>query len=125
MAISPLRIRRFTVAAGVAAALLTAPGITALATGSQSLASCPNGESEDTYTTVCVPDLVPNSPFSPIPGNPNLPAVNAPNGGGDIPCTGANSGECIGLGEEQQAQGPEPVPQSTIGSSPTVHGSIG
>ncbi len=51
--------------------------------------------------------------------------MNVPGGGGSIPCTGANSGECIGLSEEQQAEGPQPVPESTVGNSPTVHGSIG
>lgn len=127
MAVSPSHIRRFAVAAGFAAAIAVAPALTALSAPAQSLASCPNGETEDTFTNVCVPDIVPNSPgsFSSIAGNPNLPAVNEPGGGGAIPCTGANSGECIGLAEEQQSQGPEPVPQSTVGSSPTVHGSIG
>jgi hypothetical protein len=124
---SPSRTRRFAVAAGIAAAIAAAPALTVLSTTAQSLASCPNGETEDTFTNVCVPDIVPNSPgnFSSVAGNPNLPAVNEPGGGGSIPCTGANSGECIGLAEEQQSQGPEPVPQSTVGSSPTVHGSIG
>lgn len=127
MAASLSHIRRFIVAAGFAAAIAAAPALTMLSTPSQSLASCPNGETEDTFTNVCVPDIVPNSPgnFSSIAGNPNVPAVNEPDGGGAIPCTGANSGQCIGLAEEQQSQGPEPVPQSTVGSSPTVHGSIG
>ncbi|MGA5545616.1 intersectin-EH binding protein Ibp1 [Mycobacterium sp. NPDC051198] len=127
MAISPSSARRFAVAAGIAAAIAAAPALTVLSIPSQSLASCPNGETEDTFTNVCVPDIVPNSPgnFSSVAGNPNLPAVNMPDGGGAIPCTGANSGECIGLAEEQQSEGPQPVPQSTVGSSPTVHGSIG
>ncbi|TMS53749.1 intersectin-EH binding protein Ibp1 [Mycobacterium sp. DBP42] len=127
MAILPLVARRFAVAVGIATAVAAAPVLTALSTPSQALASCPNGETEDTFTNVCVPDIVPNSPgnFTGIAGNPNLPAVNAPDGGGSIPCTGANSGECIGLAEEQQAQGPQPVPESSVGSSPTVHGSIG
>ncbi|CQD23750.1 intersectin-EH binding protein Ibp1 [Mycolicibacterium peregrinum] len=127
MALLSLTARRFTVAAAIATAIAAGPALTALQTPSQALASCPNGETEDTFTNVCVPDLVPNSPgnFGSVAGNPDLPAVNAPDGGGSIPCTGANSGECIGLAEEQQAQGPQPVPESTVGSSPTVHGSIG
>lgn len=68
------------------------------------VAACPNGETEDTFTNVCTPDLVPNSP--------ELPSVDG------IPCTGGNSGQCIGLSEEQQAQGPQPVPHSTFSSSP-------
>ncbi|QRY51980.1 intersectin-EH binding protein Ibp1 [Mycolicibacterium septicum] len=128
MANSQFIARRFAVAAGIAVAIASAPALTVLAMpASGPLASCPSGETEDTFTNVCVPDLVPNSPnaFSPTAGNPNLPSVNVPDGGGSIPCTGANSGECIGLAEEQQAEGPQPVPQSTVGSSPTVHGSIG
>ncbi|MCV7363620.1 intersectin-EH binding protein Ibp1 [Mycolicibacterium neworleansense] len=119
MARSPYIARRFAVAAGIAAAIASAPALTVLAAPSASAAtSCPNGETEDTYTGVCVPDLVPNSPeFSSAPGQ--LPQIDG------IPCTGGNSGQCIGLAEEQQAQGPQPVPQSTVGSSPTVTGSIG
>ena len=87
------------------------------------MAQCPNGEEEDLYTGVCVPHTVPNSgaPFQAIPGNPSLPEVNLPGGGGAIPCTGHNSGQCIGLAEEAQADGPQPVPESTFGSSPTIH----
>lgn len=83
-------------------------------------AACTSGEEEDVYTTTCTPFLVPNSPspFSGIPGNPDIPAVNLPGGGGAIPCTGHNAGECIGLAEEDQAEGPRPVPRSTISVSP-------
>lgn len=83
-------------------------------------AACTTGEEEDVYTTTCTPFLVPNSPspFSGIPGNPDLPAVNLPGGGGAIPCTGHNAGECIGLAEEDEAEGPQPIPRSTISASP-------
>ncbi|CDP88298.1 intersectin-EH binding protein Ibp1 [Mycolicibacterium farcinogenes] len=83
-------------------------------------AACTSGEEEDVYTTTCTPFLVPNSPspFSGIPGNPDLPAVNLPGGGGAIPCTGHNAGECIGLAEEDAAEGPQPIPRSTISASP-------
>jgi hypothetical protein len=86
------------------------------------LADCAGGEEPDLYTSVCVPHLVPNAgePYSAISGNPNLPAVNLPGGGGSIPCTGHNSGQCIGLAEEQQA--PVVSPESSVGSSPTVTG---
>jgi hypothetical protein len=85
------------------------------AAGQQSIvAACPAGESVDTYTTACVPDLVPNSPspFSTDPGNPDVPTI------GGIPCIGHSAASCVGLAEEQQAQGPQPVPKSTVGSSP-------
>lgn len=83
-------------------------------------ATCTSGEEEDVYTTTCTPFLVPNSPspFSAIPGNPDLPAVDLPGGGGAIPCTGGNAGECIGLAEEDQAEGPRAIPRSTISASP-------
>lgn len=125
MAISQLSARRFIAVGAFAVALAATPAIAAFTVPATALADCPNGESSDTFTGACIPDLVPNSPFSATPGNPNLPSVNEPGGGGAIPCTGANSGECIGLAEEQQAQGPQPNPQSTVGSSPTVTGSIG
>jgi hypothetical protein len=35
-----------------------------------------------------------------------------------VPCTGHNSYECIGLGEEQLVQGPAPSARSTVSSSP-------
>src|SRR5689334_5775714 len=56
-------------------------------------AACTDGEEEDVYTTVCTPFLVPNlpSPFTSIPGNPDLPAIDG------IPCTGRDAGQCIGL----------------------------
>jgi hypothetical protein len=101
-------------------AALAAPAVAAFATsGAQApmIAACPGGESADVYTGNCIPDLVPNSPdaisgTSSIAGNPSLPAIDG------IPCTGGNSGQCIGLGEEQAAEGPQPVPHSTVSSSP-------
>lgn len=62
--------------------------------------------------------MVPNSPEFTSARN-QLPQING------IPCTGANSGQCIDLAEEQQSDGPQPDPQSTVGSSPTVTGHIG
>jgi hypothetical protein len=39
---------------------------------------------------------------------------------GGIPCIGHNSGQCVGLAENQ-ALAPSPgAPHSTVGSSPTV-----
>jgi hypothetical protein len=114
--------KRLILAGGFAVAVAIAPavGVFALPSASTPLAQCPAGEEEDQFTGTCIPHTVPNSgsSFSSIPGNPSLPAVNLPGGGGSIPCTGHNSGECIGLAEESQAEGPQPVPRSTISSSP-------
>jgi hypothetical protein len=109
--------RRMIPAGGFAVAVAAAPAIAVFAVPTPDaapMAQCPAGEEPDNFTAVCVPHLVPNAglPFQTIPGNPDIPSVMG------IPCTGHNSGQCIGLGEEQQAMGPQPVPQSTVSSSP-------
>ncbi|KWX24775.1 hypothetical protein AFM11_08955 [Mycolicibacterium wolinskyi] len=92
-----------------AAALSLLPGMTPAAS-----ASCAPGEESDVFTTVCTPFMVPNSPspFTSIPGNPDIPAIDG------IPCTGRNAGQCIGLAEDAEAAGPQPIPRSTISASP-------
>jgi hypothetical protein len=128
MATMKFPARRLIIAGGFAVAVAAAPAIAFVAMPTPPvtpLAQCSGGEEHDLYTAVCVPHLVPNagSPYSVIPGNPDLPAVNLPGGGGSIPCTGHNSGKCIGLAEEQQV--PVVTPESSVGSSPTVTGSTG
>jgi hypothetical protein len=117
MATLELSARRLILAGGFAVAVAAAPAIAVFTVPSASapLAQCPGGEEEDTFIGICVPHTVPNSgasPFGSIAGNPDLPSVNG------IPCTGHNSGECIGLAEESEAMGPQPVPRSTVSSSP-------
>ncbi len=119
---------RLIIAGGFAVAVAAAPAIAFVATPAPAaapLADCAGGEENDLYTNICVPHTVPNAgePYSTLGGNPDLPAVNLPGGGGSIPCTGHNSGQCIGLAEEQSA--PVVQPESTVGSSPTVTGSTG
>jgi hypothetical protein len=116
------------IAGGFAVAVAAAPAIAFVAMPTPAatpLAQCPGGEEHDLYTSLCVPHLVPNAgaAYSPIAGNPDLAAVNLPGGGGSIPCTGHNSGQCIGLSEIQQP--PMVTPESSVGSSPTVTGSTG
>lgn len=74
-------------------------------------AQCTGGEEPDQFTTTCVPFMVPNagSPFTTTAANPDVPEIDG------IPCTGHNSGECIGLAEDQV---PNVVPRSTFSSSP-------
>jgi hypothetical protein len=116
MATLELSARRLILAGGFAVAVAAAPAIAVFTVPSASapLAQCPAGEEEDLYIGTCVPHTVPNAGavFSSIAGNPDLPAV------GGIPCTGHNSGQCIGLAEEAEAMGPQPVPRSTVSSSP-------
>jgi hypothetical protein len=114
MAILKLPPRRLLLAGGFAVAIAAAPAVAvvAISTSAPTIAACAGGESEDTFTGVCVPDLVPNSPEFGQTSPGGLPEVD------NIPCTGANSGECIGLSEEEQAQGPQPEPRSSVSSSP-------
>jgi hypothetical protein len=114
MAMIEFSARRLILAGGFAVAIAAAPAVAAFTVptaAAPSVAACPNGESEDIYTGECTPEMVPNSPeFQSSPGG--LPSVEG------IPCTGANSGQCIGLSEDQQAAGPIAVPHSTVSSSP-------
>jgi hypothetical protein len=114
MATFQLPARRLILAGGFAVAIAAAPAIAVFAVPSASpsapsLAACPSGESEDLFTDACVPEIVPNSPqmTTPVGG---LPEING------IPCTGHNSGQCIGLSEE----GPIPIvqPSTSVSSSP-------
>jgi hypothetical protein len=107
--------KRLIVAGAFAVAAAAAPAIAVFSVPSASpLAQCAGGEEEDQFTGVCVPHTVPNSgaTFSGIAGNPDLPSIDG------IPCTGHNSGQCIGLAEDSEAMGPQPVPRSTVSSSP-------
>ncbi|GAY18088.1 intersectin-EH binding protein Ibp1 [Mycobacterium sp. shizuoka-1] len=128
MAISSSVGRRVLIAGGFSIAIAAAPVVAFVASPSGVPAgpaiACPAGESEDLYTDQCIPEMVPNQPggnyptpaggggnvtYS-TPGDPNsLPEVQG------IPCTGANTGQCIGL---QENQVPAVTPHSSISSSP-------
>jgi len=120
MAVVQVHTRRLVLAAGIGLAVFSAPVVATMAMPgsvvSTPLAACTGGEEEDVYTTTCVPFMVPNSPddsgFTTNAANPDIPEIDG------VPCTGHDSGACIGLSEEQQAMGPQPVPRSTISSSP-------
>lgn len=99
-------VRRLILAGGFALAVAAGPAVAAFAVPTAAnaapAASCPAGEEEDMYTGSCLPHTVPNSPtnngypaspFSEIPGNNALPSIDG------VPCTGANTGKCIGLQE--------------------------
>jgi hypothetical protein len=121
MATLKLPGRRLILAGGFAVAIAATPVVAVVAVPNNSAptiaAACASGESADTFTGTCVPDLVPNGPHL-----QTSPAVQASPGGlpsvDGIPCTGSNSGQCIGLSEEQQAEGPTAVPHSSVSSSP-------
>ena len=112
----PITTRRLILAGGFALAIAIAPSVAIVAqpTHSVPLAACDTGEEEDVFTTSCTPFLVPNSQgFTTTAANPDIPEVDG------VPCVGGrSSGACIGLGEDEAAMGPQPVPRSTISSSP-------
>ncbi len=118
MATFHLPTRRLILAGGFAVAIAAAPAVAMFAvptsgSSAPSVSACSGGETEDQFTNICVPDIVPNSPeFSSTAPVGGLPEI------GGIPCTGHNSGECIGLGEEENAAGPIAVPHSSVSSSP-------
>ncbi|BBY64612.1 intersectin-EH binding protein Ibp1 [Mycolicibacterium helvum] len=128
MAISSSVGRRVLLAGGFSIAIAAAPAVAFLASPADAPAgpaiACPAGESEDLYTDQCIPEMVPNQPggnyptptsssgnvTSSTPGDSSsLPEVQG------IPCTGANTGQCIGLQEDQV---PAVTPHSSISSSP-------
>ncbi|MFG1933018.1 intersectin-EH binding protein Ibp1 [Mycobacterium sp. NPDC048908] len=66
------------------------------------VAECPPGYVTEETSGACVMSAPP-AQESAIPGNPALPEVDG------VPCTGANTGECIGL-QESQGGGAAPIP---------------
>jgi hypothetical protein len=116
MSIYEISARRLILAGGFALAVAAAPAVAAFTVPlapATPVASCPSGEEEDLYTDECIPHTVPNSPFTTTASNPDIPEIDG------VPCTGRNSGQCIGLSEDAV---PNVVPESTVGSSPTVTG---
>jgi hypothetical protein len=69
------------------------------------------GPVEGSFTVQARAELL-NSPFTPIPGNPDIPAIDG------IPAPNATPGACIGLAEKEHEAGPPPAPRSIISSSP-------
>lgn len=121
MATSKLALRRLIFAGGLAVAVAATPAIAIVAMPAPDTAPvaqpCNGGEEPDQFTGMCVPHTVPNagpSPFKTEPGNPDIPTIMG------IPCTGHNTGECIGLAEEQQAMTVTPPKEPVISHSPTV-----
>jgi hypothetical protein len=112
--------QRLLLAGGFAVAITIAPAVAAVAyptpaTDFKPMAACTDGEEEDVFTASCTPFLVPNSPqgFTSTAANPDIPEIEG------VPCLGGrSSGACIGLAEDEAAEGPQPVPRSTIEASP-------
>jgi hypothetical protein len=98
--------RRLIVVSSFALAVSAAPAVVAVvmpaSVAPSLIAECPAGEVAHPETGVCMPGPAAEGPTA-IPGNPSLPAVDG------IPCTGANTGECIGL-QESQSEGGAPIP---------------
>jgi hypothetical protein len=86
--------RRLILAGGFALAIAAAPAVAIFAVPTSStpapVAQCPMGEAQDPATGMCMP----------VPAQASVPEIQG------IPCTGQNTGECIGLGEGQQLPAP-------------------
>jgi hypothetical protein len=111
-------VRRLLIAGGFAIAIATTPAIAAVAVpslGAPSSVACSSGEEEDVFTGVCVPHTVPSSPEVPAAAAPGLDAAPSVDG---VACEGRNDAQCRGLAEEQQSEGPAPVPQSSFDGQP-------
>ena len=78
MAILKLLPQRLLLAGGFAVAIAAAPAVAVFATPTRAptIAACPGGESEDTFTGECTPDLVPNSPEVAVTSPGGLPEVD-------------------------------------------------
>jgi hypothetical protein len=88
--------------AGFALVVAAAPAVAAVVPALHAptpLAECPAGYILEPTSGACVTGGEQSGP-SAIPGNPALPQVDG------IPCTGANTGQCIGLQESQGGAGP-------------------
>jgi hypothetical protein len=100
-----LSSRRSILLGAFALAVAAAPAVAAVVPASVPLtqiAECPPGYAMEGTSEACVMGA-PEAQESAIPGNPALPEVDG------IPCTGANTGECIGL-QESQGGGAAPIP---------------
>lgn len=118
MATIEISARRLLLAGAFAVAVAAAPAVAAFTqapAAGPSVVACANGESTDIYNGECIPDLVPNSPAIPVnaaPGTNGIPSVDG------VPCEGHNTGQCLGLAEEQEAAGPAAVPHSSVNGVP-------
>ncbi|OBF28207.1 hypothetical protein A5724_27655 [Mycobacterium sp. ACS1612] len=99
-----LSSRRSILLGAFALAVAAAPAVAAVPVSSTltQVAECPPGYVTEETSGACVMGA-PQIGESAVPGNPAMPEVDG------IPCTGANTGECIGL-QESQGGGAAPIP---------------
>jgi hypothetical protein len=98
--------RRAILIGGFALAVAAAPAVAVVvpvANAPTPVAECPAGTVMEPTSEACVSAGEQKVPEA-VAGNPALPQVDG------IPCTGANTGECIGLQESQGGGGPLPIP---------------
>ena len=122
--------RRLLLAGGFALAVAAPIGAIAAYDGGAALpavASCPAGEVLDEVTGGCLPATGAGpttlNPINPEGANLQPGAITSSDAGevgrlpevDGIPCSGANTGQCIGLSENQPTF---EQPQSTLSSSP-------
>src|SRR5947208_3371809 len=101
-----LSSRRAILIGGFALAVAAAPAVAVVVPAMSAptpVAECPAGTVMEPTSEACVSGEEQNAPEA-VAGNPALPEVDG------IPCTGANTGQCIGLQESQGGGGPLPIP---------------
>ncbi|MDR3663994.1 MAG: intersectin-EH binding protein Ibp1 [Mycobacterium sp.] len=108
-----LILRRVIAVGGFAIATVAAPALFTLsgpaATSLQLDTKCPPGMTADPISGSCSAGSNDNAPAPVVAPPRTMGSIDG------IPCTGRNSGECIGLGENQA---PQVQPHSSVGSSP-------
>jgi hypothetical protein len=101
-----LSSRRAILIGGFALAVAAAPAVATVVPAVNAptpVAECPAGSVMEPTSEACVSGGEQNVPEA-VAGNPALSQVDG------IPCTGANTRECIGLQESQGGGGPLPIP---------------
>jgi hypothetical protein len=105
--------RRLLAAGGFAIATVAAPAMFIVSSPAPAAllgdTNCPPGTTENPVSGSCFGSANDQAP-GPVEATPNqLREING------IPCTGRNTGECIGLSEEQA---PDVHPHSSVSSGP-------
>jgi hypothetical protein len=114
MTIHPISRRRILVGA-LAVAVVAGPVLIATRPmDAVPLAACKSSEEAVVVSISCAPTELPRLPseLTTTASNPDVPEL------GGIPCTGRNTGPCLGVERELRELDPPPVSRSTFSASP-------
>ena len=135
MATLSTRTNRLLVAGGFAVAIAAAPVVVALSTpagpASHAVADCPDTEVADPVSGACQPisDVAPptQNPINPETAVMAPGAITQGEGSGavgqlpsvdGVPCTGGNTGQCLGLEESKGPADTVTLPPVPVGVTP-------